>query len=422
MRRLFTPILTLLAVSLSAQVIVRTGDKIYILPIHTIDSITFPSPSSHTSSGTFQVSATKYVHFSSGNLQYTPSTDTWAFAAEQYEFFGSDNVSNSDLAYEIDLFGWSAEGNNAPWGANISDDAKNYLGDFADWGQNIQNDTALYHTLTTDEWAYLIGKRENASSLYGIGRIDLSDDGKTYANGLFLLPDDWVSPEGITFSSGFSDIESVEAFGTKQTFTLEQWRKMEAAGAVFLPAAGVRQGAKVSLTQEFGYYWTATAGDNTVTAVDNTETAGNNTATAGNENDQAYVCSFQSASSQGTSRTAVSRAYGYSVRLVWGLAHGITIAATAHGTITTSQNGTTTTSQSRCVEGETVTLTVTPDSGYQLKDNTLTVTYIDTTGEEQTVPTEYHADTTESSTSGTYTFTMPTGDVTVTADFEQTSL
>lgn len=144
--------------------------------------------------------------------------------------------------------------------------------------------------------------------------------------------------------------------------------------------------------------------------------------TTGSESDQAYVCSFQSASSQGTSRTAVSRVYGYSVRLVWGLAHGITITASEHGTITASLNSTTTASQSRCVEGETVTLTVTPDSGYQLKDNTLTVTYTDSTGTTHTVQTEYHADTTESSLSETYTFTMPTGEVTVTAEFEQTSL
>ena len=42
-------------------------------------------------SGTFSVSATKKVYFSQGNLQYQAGTDTWCFATNQYDFFGSDN-------------------------------------------------------------------------------------------------------------------------------------------------------------------------------------------------------------------------------------------------------------------------------------------------------------------------------------------
>jgi hypothetical protein len=62
----------------------------------------------------------------------------------------------------------------------------------------------------------------------------------------------------VTFKSGYHSEWSVEAFGKYQTFTVEQWSKLESAGAVFLPASGGRSGSNVYLVQGYGYYWSAT--------------------------------------------------------------------------------------------------------------------------------------------------------------------
>ncbi len=224
-------------------------------------------------SGCFSVAPNRYVKFAPGNLQYTQSTDTWAFAAQQYELLGTDNVVGGDvildteeygddgyckygtaLADKIDLFGWSGGSGTVKWGIGISTSDGDYSGDFVDWGQNL-GDSKTWRTLTYDEWDYVLNIRTNASSLKGVARINLNDDGSEYANGLILLPDDWQAPTGVLFKSGFVSEYGSQTYATYQTFTLADWLRLEAAGAVFLPASGDRSGASVHYVQTYGAYW-----------------------------------------------------------------------------------------------------------------------------------------------------------------------
>ncbi len=231
--------------------------------------------------GAFSISANKQVRFSKGNLQYTQSVNTWSFAENQYDMLGTANISGGTEAYDaacgyssgysksgdaladkIDLFGWSANNETAKWGISTSGEDNDYTGDFVDWGQNIIGTSVpnTYRTLTKNEWEFLIKKRNNASEKYGVARIKLSET--EYANGLILLPDTWTCPAGVKFKSGFSeDDPSVEYFATHQTFTLAQWQKLEAAGAVFLPASGYRNPLDVDRVQNNGGYWSATPGN-----------------------------------------------------------------------------------------------------------------------------------------------------------------
>ena len=219
----------------------------------------------------FTVAEDKQITFSSGNLQYTQSTQTWAFAEHQYDMLGTDNVdggsskvfdatygydkTGSALADKIDLFGWSGSTGSAKWGIGTSTDNSGYSGDFVDWGTNI-GDGSTWYTLTADEWDYLLDERSDADQLVGVARILLGE--KIYANGLVLLPDNWTCPVGVTFKSGFSNTHSVQAYADYQTFTLADWQQLEAAGAVFLPASGFREGSFVGYVQSSGYYWSAT--------------------------------------------------------------------------------------------------------------------------------------------------------------------
>ena len=218
--------------------------------------------------GLFSVSATKQVYFSQGNLQYQASTKTWRFAEHQYDYVGTQtdygygnyggNVSGSDNSsisstYSgwIDLFGWGT-GSNPTLSSQIYWD----YGTFVDWGSNpISNggNTAnRWRTLTIAEWNYLLNTRTDASSKCGTGNIN-------GVGGLIILPDSWTLPSECSFTSGFcSPSGDNYPDWTHNSYTLAQWAQMEAAGAVFLPAAGYRLGTYVHDVGNFGGYWSST--------------------------------------------------------------------------------------------------------------------------------------------------------------------
>ena len=200
--------------------------------------------------GGFSVSSSKNVIFSPGNLQYHPANNKWRFAESQLDYIGDPN-SNCSSTYSgwLDLFGWSTSATN--FGVSISRYDGDYSGSFVDWGTNkIGNDAPnTWRTLTYGEWGYLLNNRPNASSLKGVAQV-------SGVNGLILLPDNWTCPAGVTFKSGFHS--NYGYYAAYQTFTAEQWSKLESAGAVFLPASGYRIGSDVVVVQYNGYYWSAT--------------------------------------------------------------------------------------------------------------------------------------------------------------------
>ena len=227
----------------------------------------------------FSVSETKKVYFSQGNLQYQASTQAWKFAEHQYDIIGEDNASiSSSYAGWIDLFGWGTSGWNSranayqpyststdyedysPGGSksnNLTDDYAN-----ADWGvynkiSNGGNQAGQWRTLTNDEWYYVIKKRANASSKNGVASVN-------EVNGLILLPDEWTLPEGIVFTSGVVDDYGSEYYALVNSYTASEWAKLEANGAVFLPAAGYRDGTDVYNVGTSGMYWSSSAGGNGV--------------------------------------------------------------------------------------------------------------------------------------------------------------
>ena len=207
--------------------------------------------------GEFSISDTKKVAFSPGNLQYHPKNDTWRFAEKQTDYIGEDNqYLAADYDGWIDLFGWSGSTGSAKFGVSTSTTDAGYYGDFVDWGTNQIGEDApnTWRTLTNDEWNYLINSRPYASTLKGVAQVD-------GVNGLFLLPDNWECPSDITFKFGFHSDYGKEYFAQHQTFTADEWMLMEAAGAIFLPAAGYRYGTSVNVLQIYGYYWSATEDD-----------------------------------------------------------------------------------------------------------------------------------------------------------------
>ena len=146
------------------------------------------------------------------------------------------------------LFGWSTSATN--FGVSTSKDDDPYSVFFVDWGMNKIGADApnTWRTLSYGEWYYLRYNRTNANDLVGVAQV----------NGLIFLPDNWTCPAGVTFKSDFHSNYGVDYYAAYQTFTAAEWSKLEAAGAVFRPAAGAREGSTVLTVQSGGVYWSAT--------------------------------------------------------------------------------------------------------------------------------------------------------------------
>ena len=210
------------------------------------------------------------VFFSQGNLQYIGSAATpyWQFAEHQWDYFGNNGQGTNNLTVDRDLFGWGTSGYNhgalsyQPWATATSTSSYYAYGNSscnlydqtgqADWGYNAVlngGDTENYgwRTLTKDEWVYVFNTRTGAASKKGHGNVN-------GVNGMILLPDEWTLPAGLTFTSGNSNWVNV--------YSSDQWTQMEANGAVFLPAAGNRDGISLSNVGSYGYYWSSSYQDN----------------------------------------------------------------------------------------------------------------------------------------------------------------
>ena len=231
----------------------------------------------------FSVSATQQVHFSRGNLQYNPLTNKWRFAEHQFDYIAEEDT-NVSFNYNgwIDLFGWGTSNWNSgahyykPW--DVSTDGEGYMpgndwtndltGDYAEadwaWHNHIQNGGNIEHvwrTLTASEWKYLLEERTDAADKWGLATVGP-------INGMVILPDNWTLPEGLTFIPG-TDVSMVDNYSNCSSYTYAEWSQMEAAGAVFLPAAGFRVGLtgdnvhypdekiRVDGAHLGGYYWTS---------------------------------------------------------------------------------------------------------------------------------------------------------------------
>ena len=239
----------------------NAGESI-LMPVQCIESDSKGTP-------VFSVGNGKKVTFSLGNLQYTRSTKSWSFAEKQYDIIGTDNVKGGSVKYDetsgytkegtaladkIDLFGWSSNSNKAPFGVSTSLADSDYLGNFVDWGTNRISgyDPDTWRTMTLDEARHLLGRHTSENCYYGMACV-------ASVNGMIVLPDNWVCPSGITVKLGAASTMpnvGVKYYAEYQNFDAEQWSRLEAAGAVFLPAAGSRGQFKVLTVQSLGSYWT----------------------------------------------------------------------------------------------------------------------------------------------------------------------
>ena len=178
----------------------------------------FVKPNAGALNGMFTINASgDKVVFSQGNLQKVG--DMYQFANNQYDYFGTDQ---SDT--RRDMFA------------------------FLDYSNPDVDES--WFMLSHDEWKYLLITRSVTNTLSDGARYTMATLGDTY-KGLIIFPDYYEHPEGTGFMSG--------VFNSNSNYTakvsLEGWAMMEAAGCVFLPAAGYCSGGSTwyGVGEEIGY-------------------------------------------------------------------------------------------------------------------------------------------------------------------------
>ena len=244
--------------------------------------------------GIFSTAEGAKVAFSKGNLQYRPADRKWRFAEHQWTCVGNTAPGMTGAeraAYNgwLDLFGWGTSGINPggghlyqPWEATVSTTGAPVIyGPAADidrtndWGVNIRafeyfrpkEVDGEFRTLSADEWTFLLHTRTTESGhRWFTGTLKWGRNIGESIQGLFLLPDKFTWHESYGKEPTADQYDHVTANYTVDNTVGARFDKLEAAGVVFIPYAGRRDGTTMS---EFGtnlYLWTrsidgATAGN-----------------------------------------------------------------------------------------------------------------------------------------------------------------
>ena len=223
--------------------------------------------------------------FSKGNLQYIGSADTpyWMFANNQWNCLGNNGQGTSATNKDRDLFGWGTSGYNhgavyyQPWNINGSPSdfypyggSNNHLNSGsgkADWGYNpIKNggdtENLGWCTPSRENFVYILGPSSdpvpgtNCRTSATVGGVENARFAKAYLfgsnHGLILFPDNYVHPNGVDAPTGINATDAT-SWNANQ-YSAADWAKMEAAGAVFLPAAGYRMPGVANVNIN-GAYW-----------------------------------------------------------------------------------------------------------------------------------------------------------------------
>ena len=171
-------------------------------------------PAGHLS-GKFTVNASgNQVYFSKGNLQQT-GANSWKFADNQWDCFGTNQQDG-----HRDLFTWS----------NWSEDAGIQASLGTGWRALMGSGEG--------EWYYLLETR-TVNGGTGMDKSYTIGQSVNGVLGLVLYPDDY---SGAAYTTG------------------ADWTGFEAAGCVFLPAAGFDDGSVKDVGSN-GRYWSSTISD-----------------------------------------------------------------------------------------------------------------------------------------------------------------
>ena len=215
---------------------------------------------------TFSVSETTTVEFAPGNLWYGKadgeSTAAFHFEANQWDFASTWDASHVSHFFWSNTTDWQTSGKE-PYAESYSCNTQttgdvfftNAMKTTANPDFHMDGETGKnqWRTLSNGEWAYLLNTSGSS------GRTDESRFAKAKVKdvcGLLIFPDNY---SGTTSGDGIANVNATdeEEFPTSN-IPDNTWKAMESAGAVFLPAARLRQNTDMYSVGSEGYYWSST--------------------------------------------------------------------------------------------------------------------------------------------------------------------
>ena len=250
-------------------------------------------------------------------------------------------------------------------GATNPEDYGNYYA----WGETATKDSYTWETYTLADGGYgTLTKYCNEASYGTVDNkttLEAADDVATQIwGGAWRMPtkDEWQELLG-NCDWTWTTQNSVNGYEVKATN----------GSSIFLPAAGFRDGDNLYAEGTYGGYWSSSLYTG-------------------------YPENAQSANLYSTDRSTdnFGRIYGRPVRPVI-MVYGITIAAATNGSVEAAKTA--------AAAGETITLTITPETGYEVES----VIAINT---DTKIPLAVSED---------YKFTMPAANVSVSATFKATT-
>ena len=276
----------------------------------------------------FSVSDDLRVSIARSNLKCYTTDEwdswSWSFMENPWDIVETTNLANANYvgATAIGLFCWGTSGHSAffsdshygqywqPYNTTNSRtdygpieeidgviyNYKDLTGDYknGDWGVEAGSieGYSTWRTPTKNEYMYLFGLKNNTatgskSDLDAALASSDSDPDHRYSRrvnnwgigkvngviGMIIVPDHFVDPTGGSFSFGYMQPQSSSApqpLSYKNTFSEEGWKPMEAAGAIFMPVAGVRSGTSFTNSRT-ARYWTSSMNETIGNASGNLE-------------------------------------------------------------------------------------------------------------------------------------------------------
>ncbi|MBR6091441.1 MAG: hypothetical protein IKQ09_01315 [Bacteroidales bacterium] len=239
----------------------------------------------------FSVSPTQKVYFSKANLKRTPNSNTWEFHNSQVEeCYGQPvfqqitnklkSIQQSNYGYgpliniyqsSMDRFCWGYY--TQPSGPFMDVSSTDYVTGRKDLSRTLETDwgcafpNTYWRTPTGSEWDYLLNNTARGNKRFMLVKFFNSQPVEgVQCEGLLLFPDDFVEPSNLTTTSGTTTLFSSTWYNQTDQYhmidkltynssldgvctqsTSNMYKLLE-AGAVFLPAVGVRSGSG-------GYYY-----------------------------------------------------------------------------------------------------------------------------------------------------------------------
>lgn len=193
----------------------------------TLTTIEAPECPEYASNGLYTINDNgNQAWFSYGNL-ILDNYDNWALSWEQWYHAGTSVGPDH-------LFGWREN-----------------------FGQPQFHNWRVPTGGPNGEWDYIFNKRTTTSGIrFAKGSIE-------GVEGIILVPDNWR-----TSIYGLSNTNNEESLYSSNYLTTANWRLLEAAGCIFLPAAGYLYHSviyycnQVEQTNPTGYYWSSTPKNN----------------------------------------------------------------------------------------------------------------------------------------------------------------